>query len=157
MDITVRHATAADAATLAKLYDGLERELAGLKSVWALVDALPHPAEDSISALVDDTEWSTYVAALDGVVVGFLFARDEDLLPQAEGARVASLRYLYTDPDAREIGIGEAMMDHFLDEARQRGIEMFDAHVSPGHRLAKNFFEASGFKARSIVMHRSTR
>jgi hypothetical protein len=25
--------------------------------------------------------------------------------------------------------------------------------VSPGHRIAKNFFEANGFKARHIVMH----
>jgi hypothetical protein len=40
-----------------------------------------------------------------------------------------------------------------LAELRQRGISKFDAHVLPGHRLAKNFFESGGFSARSIVMH----
>jgi hypothetical protein len=36
---------------------------------------------------------------------------------------------------------------------RQRGISLFDAYVLPGHRLVKNFFEAGGFSARSIIMH----
>jgi hypothetical protein len=40
-----------------------------------------------------------------------------------------------------------------MDLLRERGITKFDAHVLPGHRLAKNFFEAGGFSARSIIMH----
>jgi hypothetical protein len=40
-----------------------------------------------------------------------------------------------------------------MDLLRKRGISRFDAHVLPGHRLAKNFFEAGGFSARSITMH----
>jgi hypothetical protein len=47
------------------------------------------------------------------------------------------------------------MMDAFMIDARARGITLFDAHVSPGHRESKNFFESHGFTARSIVMHRS--
>jgi hypothetical protein len=40
-----------------------------------------------------------------------------------------------------------------LAELRDRGLDRFDAHVLPGHRLVKNFFEAGGFAARSIIMH----
>jgi len=36
---------------------------------------------------------------------------------------------------------------------RAEGLRLFDARVSPGHRAAKNFFEAHGFSARLIVMH----
>jgi len=49
--------------------------------------------------------------------------------------------------------VGEQMRDLVMDLLRERGISKFDAHVLPGHRLAKNFFEAGGFSARSIVMH----
>jgi hypothetical protein len=45
------------------------------------------------------------------------------------------------------------MRDLAMEKLRERGISKFDAHVLPGHRLAKNFFEAGGFSARSIVMH----
>ncbi|MGA8040007.1 MAG: hypothetical protein WCA93_07860, partial [Acidimicrobiia bacterium] len=54
---------------------------------------------------------------------------------------------------AREVAIGETMRDLAMEWLRQRGIRKFDAHVLPGHRLAKNFFEAGGFSARSIIMH----
>jgi GNAT superfamily N-acetyltransferase len=156
MNIAVREAAPSDAPTLTELYRHLEDEMVALKPAWGLVDGLPHPVEEAIASRILDPDWTTYVAELDGVIVGFLFARDEDLLPQAGGGRIASIRHLYTDLEAREIGVGEAMMDRFLEDARRRGIAMFDAHVSPGHRLAKNFFEANGFKARSIVMHRGS-
>jgi hypothetical protein len=45
------------------------------------------------------------------------------------------------------------MREEALSILRGRGITKFDAHVLPGHRLAKNFFEAGGFSARSIIMH----
>jgi len=36
---------------------------------------------------------------------------------------------------------------------RERGMHRIDVAVLPRHRLAKNLFETSGFKARSIIMH----
>lgn len=155
VNITVRDATASDVPTLTELYGRLEEEMAALRPAWPLVDGLPHPVSEAIGERIADADWHTYVGDLEGVPVGFLFGRDEETLPQGKGQRIGSVRLLYTDGEAREVGVGEAMMERFLDEARRRGIGLFDAHVSPGHRLAKNFFEAHGFKARSIVMHRN--
>jgi ribosomal protein S18 acetylase RimI-like enzyme len=90
---------------------------------------------------------------LDGYPFGFVWARVEQILPQAEGAEVGSIRLIYVEPEAREVSLGEEMRDHIMDLLRERGISRFDAHVLPGHRLAKNFFEAGGFSARSIIMH----
>jgi ribosomal protein S18 acetylase RimI-like enzyme len=147
-------ADATHISDLVGLYRGLEAELTALKPIWRLSDGLPEPVEGALAEIVGDQGWQSYVASIDGVVVGFLLARDEELLPQAEGGRVGSVRFIYTDRDMREVGVGEAMIRRYLDDARSRGIALFDAHVSPGHRLSKNFFEAHGFKARSIVMHR---
>jgi ribosomal protein S18 acetylase RimI-like enzyme len=139
---------------LVRLYRGLEAELTALKPIWRPSDGLPEPVEVSLGEIVEDKGWLAYVAEIDDLAVGFLLAVDEELLTQAEGRRVGSIRFIYTDADVREVGVGEAMIRRYLDDARSRGIALFDAHVSPGHRLSKNFFEAHGFKARSIVMHR---
>ncbi|MFP4074669.1 MAG: hypothetical protein ACLFVZ_11595, partial [Actinomycetota bacterium] len=60
---------------------------------------------------------------------------------------------IFVDPEAREVALGEEMRELALEILRDKGIAKFDAHVLPGHRLAKNFFEAGGFSARSIIMH----
>ena len=57
------------------------------------------------------------------------------------------------DPEARTVGVGETMLEGALAALRRRGIRRFDAIVSPGHRLAKNFFESAGFSARRITMY----
>ena len=85
--------------------------------------------------------------------LGFLWARPEDLLAQAGGEQVGVIRLIFTELEARGIGIGDAMITSALDQLRGRGLRYFDARVSPGHRHAKNFFEANGFKARLIFMH----
>lgn len=147
-------ATARDLATIADLYRGLAAEMAALRPMWPLADGLAEPALATLEALLGDRSWHLYVGSLDDVIVGFLIGCDEPLLPQAGGAVVGSIRFIYTHPDAREVGVGEALVARFLGDAAGRGIDRFDAHVSPGHREAKNFFESHGFKARSIVMHR---
>lgn len=138
-----------------RLYGGLAAEMSALRPMWALSDALASPIADTLSSMFSASEWSIVVGLLHEVPVGFLVWRDEALLPQAGGKRVAAIRYIFTDPGARGVGVGEAMMAVFFSRAAQHGITRFDAHVSPGHREAKNFFESNGFKARSIVMHRS--
>ena len=71
----------------------------------------------------------------------------------AAGERIGSIRVVFTEPEAREVGVGEAMLDAILAHLRGSDHRLFDAHVLPGHRLVKNFFESGGFSARSIVMH----
>lgn len=154
MLITARPATEGDAAALLDLYAGLEAEMVALKPIWALVDGLPTPVDAAIKDRLADDDWHLYLGEIDGSAIGFLMARDEPTLPQGEGQRVASIRLIYTAPEARQVGVGEALIERFLADAADRGITVFDAHVSPGQRHTKNFFEAHGFKARSIVMHR---
>jgi len=58
------------------------------------------------------------------------------------------------EPEAREVGVGEAMADALVAHCDDRRCIGIDAPALPGHRAAKNFFEAHGFTARALVMHR---
>lgn len=152
---TSRPAARNDLLALESLYGELAAEMDAIKPIWSLADGLPRPVSESMETLLDDPAAHLYLGEIDQVPVGFLIARDEDLLPQADGRQVAAVRYIFTLAEARGVGVGEAMIERFLKDALGRGIRDFDAHVSPGHRASKNFFESQGFKARSIVMHRS--
>ena len=153
MEVSARPAVLADIPELVRLYGRLIEEMVALKAVWALTEGLPEPLEHAFEAAITAGDSWVTVGSLDGAPVGFLLGRSEALLPQAGGERVAAVRLIYTEPEAREVGIGEALMSGFLEARRAEGYRYFDAHVSPGHRLAKNFFESNGFKARHIVMH----
>jgi GNAT superfamily N-acetyltransferase len=153
MEVGSRRATADDLPVLVDLYRSLEKEMVTLHPMWPLADGLAEPVEDSMARSLEDPDTAIYLGTIDGVPVGLLLMRIEALLPQAGGAKVGAIHLVFVDHDAREIGVGETMRDQALTEHRALGIRLFDAHVLPGHRLAKNFFEAGGFAARLIVMH----
>ena len=151
--VIAREANNDDIPSLVGLYRGLEEEMTALHPMWPLADGLSEPVDASFKGLLEDPEGLVVIGELDGYPFGFATARVEEILPQAKGEKVGSIRLIYVDPDAREVALGEEMREFVMVLLRQRGISKFDAHVLPGHRLAKNFFEAGGFSARSIVMH----
>ena len=153
MKVSARTAEVADVAALVDLYRMLEDEMTALHPMWPLADGLAEPVESSLEEAITDPEAQVWIGEVEGVPFGFLLARVEELLPQAGGGRVGSIRLVFSHPDAREVGLAEAMREAAMEEFRRRRISRFDAHVLPGHRLAKNFFEAGGFSARSIIMH----
>ena len=153
MKVEAREATGSDLEVLTSLYRSLEDEMVGLHTMWPLADGLDEPVEDAILQALEDPDAIALIGTIDDHPFGFLYARVEPLLRQAEGEKVGAIRLIFVDHDAREVAVGEAMRDKAMALLRDRGITKFDAHVLPGHRLAKNFFEAGGFSARSIVMH----
>ena len=153
LGVAAWHASEDDLDTLVALYRALEAEQVELKSMWPLADGLPEPIDAAFKELMAAEAVTVYLGGIEGVPVGFLVTRIEPLLPQAEGEVVGVISHVFTDHDARGVGVGEAMLDAALTELRAKGLKLFDARVLPGHRIAKNFFEAAGFSARLIVMH----
>ena len=151
--ISVRVATQSDLPVLIDLYRKLEVEMVPLEELWPLVDGLAEPIGEALEAEIESDTSIVVIGSIDDYPFGFLIAREESLLPQANGMRVGSIRYVFVDHEAREVSVGEHMRAQVLAQLRERGINRFDAHVLPGHRLVKNFFEAGGFSARSIIMH----
>ena len=138
---------------MVRLYRLLEAEQTQIKQMWPLADGLAEPIEASLSTIIGDPASVVTIGGIDDVALGFAWGRIESLLPQANGAEVGAIRLIYSEDEARGVGIGHEMVTLIMDEFRTRGVTLFDAYVSPGHRLAKNFFEAHGFSARSIAMH----
>lgn len=153
MKVTARRAGIDDLETLEGLYRSLEEEMEGLHTMWPVADGLDEPVRESFAHALDEPDTVVLIGEIDGYPFGFLLAKVERLLAQADGELVGAIRLIYVDHEAREVAVGEEMREMALGILRDRGITKFDAHVLPGHRLAKNFFEAGGFSARSIIMH----
>jgi GNAT superfamily N-acetyltransferase len=129
-----------DIDDLVALYDLLAAEMLDLRPDWAATSGLREPVDDAVRAMLE----GTIVGLFDDVPVGFLFST---LAPPT-----CTISYVYTRPEVRGVGVGEAMVDLLRGEAGALGIKTFDVPVLPGHRAAKNFFEGEGFKARQIIM-----
>lgn len=157
MIVTARGAEPGDVPALVRLYRELEAEMVELHPMWPLADGLAEPVEETLRLLLDDPDAIVVIGEIDGYPFGFSVARVEGVLPQGGGELLGSIRMVFVERDAREVALGETIRDLVMEELRNRGISKFDAHVLPGHRLAKNFFEAGGFSARSIVMHHDDR
>ncbi len=153
MIVTARPATSDDLPHLIDFYRALEKEQLALRPLWDIAEGLAEPIADSFAALLDRDDVRLVIGELDGVPLGFAMSTLDTMLPQAGGAEVATIRLIFTEPEARGVGIGHEMASDCLEHFTARGVRYFDARVSPGHRNAKNFFEAHGFSARLIVMH----
>jgi GNAT superfamily N-acetyltransferase len=151
--ISVRPASHADVTAIEQLYRAAEPEQTARKPIWALTDGYDEPVADQIREGIDAEESWTFVGEIDDVPVGFVWVTLEEMLTRAGGSRIGRMRLIYTEPDARGVGVGNAMLEHFLEVLRPLGVRHFDAPVGPGQRLTKNFFEGHGFAARSIIMH----
>ena len=154
MEIGHRIATGDDIDIICELYGPAVAEQAALREAWPIADALAEPVAEALGQLLTDEKARLVVGTIDDVVVGFAVAGVEALLPQADGEEIGIVRLIYVSEPARAVGVGEAMLNGIMEWFEVRGLKRFDAIVSPGHRLAKNFFESAGFKARRITMYR---
>ena len=153
MKVAWRYAATTDVPRLVELYGPALAEQTNLREAWAVAEGLAEPVDKALYSLIADDDAIVVVGLIDDLVFGFLWAQVEPLLPQAGGERIGVVRLVFVEEPARTVGVGEAMLGAALAELRNRGLRRFDAIVSPGHRLAKNFFESAGFSARRITMY----
>jgi GNAT superfamily N-acetyltransferase len=149
----VRPATQDDVARVAELAREAITELTATKggTVWARREGRSEPVDESVRAQIVDTDAMSVVGTIDGVVVGYAIAAVEVL---ADGGRLARLTDLYVEPDGREVGVGELLLESVLAWATETGCFGIDSIVLPGNRETKNFFESAGMVARAIIVHR---
>lgn len=153
MHVEARPATARDLDRLVELAEAAVDEQRGSRGglVWAVREARPVPARPSLSDELADPDHLVVVGAIDDAVVGYATAALEVL---RDGSRLARIGEIVVEPDARAVGVGEAMLDAVVAWALEHECRGVDALVLPGNREAKNFFESGGLTARAIVVHR---
>lgn len=147
-------ATVTDLEHLVELAHAMRVELGEQRGglLWATRDARPEPLDAAFGALLDREDATVLVGKYDEAVVGFGAAHVEVL---RDGSRLGVIDEIYVEPEARAVGVGEALVAGLVDFCRAAGCAGVDATALPGHREAKNFFERAGFSARLLVMHRS--
>jgi len=149
---SARVASRDDIPRIAELARGLRAELRGYRGgdLWAARDVMGEPLEDRVADLLERDDTILIVGALDDVVVGYGILAVEEL---RDGSHLAVVGELFVEPEARSVGVGEALAGALVARARGFGCRGVDVIALPGHRATKNFFEEQGFTARAIVMH----
>jgi GNAT superfamily N-acetyltransferase len=143
VEVTVRPATPEDDDRLRALHDQAIAEQAEARGgyVWSQREALRAPPGDS----------HTIVGEIDDAVIGYASVGLDTL---ADGRTLGVVTAIFVEPGAREVAVGEAMLDEVIAWCTARGCVGIDANALPGNRETKNFFETFGFTARLLVVHR---
>jgi ribosomal protein S18 acetylase RimI-like enzyme len=153
MEVSARLATRDDLTRITELAGSAREEGAGQRggALWALLDVRPDPVVGPLAQMIDAVDALAIVGCIDAVVVGYAVVTTRTL---RDGSVLATLTDLYVYPGAREVGVGESMMDRVLSWCEARGCRGVDAVALPGNRALKNFFERYGLVARAIVVHK---
>ena len=153
MSETARRATETDLARLVELHRAavadLREERGG--AMWAVREARPEPVEQALADSLADPGGCVIVGSYANAVVGYAAAHTEVL---RDGSRLAVLDEIFVEPEARDVAVGEMMMEEVLGWCRELGCRGIDALALPGMRHSKNFFERFGLTARAIIVHR---
>jgi GNAT superfamily N-acetyltransferase len=149
----VRPAVPEDLTDLARLVADAVAELTPQRGgrMWARTIGRRPPFEEGIEAAMADPDALVLAGTVGGTIVGYSVAR---LDPIADGETLVVIEDIFTEPDARSVGVGEAMLGAIVEWGTERGAIGVDAVVLPGARETKNFFESFGLKARALVVHR---
>ncbi len=148
-----RRAAAADVSSVAGLAAQATAELSELRGgrVWSRLEARPDPQLESLTRDLQADDALVVVGTIDDAVVGYGAIR---LVELHDGSTVGRVSDIYVLPDARGVGVGEAMMELLMAWAGRRGCIGVDSLALPGDRNTKNFFETHGLVARAITVHR---
>jgi ribosomal protein S18 acetylase RimI-like enzyme len=148
-----RRAHEGDLERIVELAIALDEELSPMRggALWAVREARPKPFDAQYGPLLSRDDVCVVVGTIDDYVVGFGVVELEAL---RDGRTLGRITELFVEPNARSVGVGESIAVELISFCDAAGVVGIDALALPGHRAAKNFFEASGFTARAIVMHR---
>jgi GNAT superfamily N-acetyltransferase len=148
---TARAATGADLADLERLWRGAVDELDGQRGGSALAGSLERAdLPGYLAGALGEMDRLLVLGFIDQSAVG-LASLYADRRPRRP---VGQLELIYVEPQARQIGVAEAMLEVAVASCRDWGMSGIDAPALPGNRGAKSFFEIHGFQARMLVMHR---
>jgi GNAT superfamily N-acetyltransferase len=154
VDVSAHPATTDDLPALVTLATAAIEELTPHRggAIWRRQQARPMPPGDSLRTDLEDPDAFVAVGTIDGTVIGYGVVRVEHL---TDGSKLGVISDLFTLEGAREVSVGEQVMDALIDWAGEQGCFGVDSLALPGDRHTKNFFESFGLVARAIVVHRS--
>jgi ribosomal protein S18 acetylase RimI-like enzyme len=147
--VSLRPATAADVPALAALgRDSFVAKFGDLYRPEDLAAFLEQShAEPVVAAQVADPQMRIVLAERNDALAGYCKLWLDCAWPQhARGARAIELVQIYTAPGATGGGIGAALMDWALAQARAFGADEIQLSVWSGNEGAQRFYQRYGFE-----------
>ncbi len=132
LSLIVRSASSSDNNAITSLLGAAQQEMAQYRGQFTDVISGDH----------------TIVAVCGDSVVGVA----QYLVSPPESALITCI---HVHSDAREVGVGDTLLQHLLSELRSQNVKWVSAHAQPGDRALKNLFERHGLVAQSILVGKS--
>ena len=147
MQIFSRPATEKDVDVLALLENEARNSLTQFRGSDRLANEVPEIGNRWSEELNNDTVF-VLAGGIDSVVMGYLIARTSE----KAGNQLATIEQVFVTHDARNLGVGDALVSTILTWARELKLHALDALALPGDRETKNLYERSGLVARLITV-----
>ncbi|MEO5841544.1 MAG: GNAT family N-acetyltransferase [Acidimicrobiales bacterium] len=148
-DAAARHAAVDELALLRHFAEESKADRLNERGGAVLEQLDPRPALDE--ARLADHDVLLALGTYADVAFGYAHAAVADV----DGTRIVRMYDVFVEPDARGVGVGEALLAFVFDWAREQRASAIDSIVLPGNREGKNFFERYGLVARAIHVYRA--
>lgn len=107
------------------------------------------PAIVDWSATLDDDDVIVLVGTLLDVVLSFMVM---ELRAEIDRGCITNA---FVEEGARELGLGDTMVEHAKRAVRAAGLTGIEAVALPGDRNTKNLYERAGMTARKITVYKA--
>ena len=107
-------------------------------TIWSRRETRSQPYRARLAAALNAPDQDLWVGLIDEAAVGYAVARAEGL---RTGEILGIVSDLWVEPAAREVGVGEALINEIIGWCKERGCIGIDSLALPGNRATKNFFE----------------
>ena len=153
MEESTRPAGVNDHEVLQRLAAAARADLDGKRGGDVVERLDPHSDDPGgrLIASLDRGDATLLLGTIDGTPVAYGLLT---VAPVSDGSLHAVVEELFVEPEARSVGVGEALIGALLEDARDRGATAVQSTALPGDRATKNFFESQGMVARAILVHR---
>ncbi|MEK7411320.1 MAG: GNAT family N-acetyltransferase [Actinomycetota bacterium] len=148
MDYFVRLAHRSDTEALRWLESEARTQLAQFRGGERLGSELPL-VDRQWSERIGSKEWLVLVGGFDETPLGYLCVR----MASAQG--VPLIEQVFVTAQARQLGLGDGLVNAAIESCRQQGVTAIDAFALPGDRETKNLFERSGLTARLLIVSKN--
>jgi ribosomal protein S18 acetylase RimI-like enzyme len=143
----LRKATESDLPALVRLNAEVQDLDAHRTSGHFKIPGQGDEAEEMFRAFLENPAMCVVVAVKNDAVAGYFFAsekkREESWIRPAR--RILELEHIAVDSAMRRQGIGQALMERFLDEARERGVDSAEVCYWDFNAEAARFYQGLGY------------
>jgi GNAT superfamily N-acetyltransferase len=153
--VAIRRATAADLPVVLELRLALLREHAGNPLYGRLRTDARQRAERLYASQLAASSEATFLAEIDGAVVGILRCLDAQGSPLLEPAHYGYVASVYVRPEARRHGALRALLGAAEHWCEERHITELRLHNAADSALANEVWRALGFEAVEVLRLRT--